>query len=134
MHPAASRVLRALGRAVTVVGLALFWVHIVILLVSESDPIPVALGQTGYVLAAGGCVGLAVIAGLLFAPRPRLGPDVALGLVCAATGLAGMLIVLRDSGVHVGQAYAVLTSVVLIVGGFSLAFVSVGRPYKGRWR
>ncbi len=94
---------------------------------------PAALGQTGFVLAAAGCLGLAVIVGLLFPPSPKVGVDVIMGLACVLTGLTGLLLVLRDAGIHVGQAYSVITSVVLIVGGFGLAFISVVRPrQKGR--
>jgi hypothetical protein len=125
--------LRGFGRAVTAAGFLLFWVRFFVVAFSEGDPMPAAVGQTGFVLAAAGCLGLAAIVGLLFPPSPKVGVDVILGLACVLTGLTGLLLVLRDAGVHVGQAYSVIASVVLIGGGFGLAFISVMRPrQKGR--
>jgi hypothetical protein len=134
LYSGASRVLRGLGRAVTAVGFLLFWVRFFVVAFSEGDPMPAALGQTGFVLAAAGCLGLAAIVGLLFPPSPKMGVDVILGLACVLTGLTGLLLVLRDAGLQVGQAYSVITSVVLIVGGFGLAFISVVRPRQKRRR
>jgi hypothetical protein len=134
VYSRASQVLRGLGRAVTAVGLLLFWVRVVVLAVSKGDPIPAALGQTGFVLAAAGCIGLAAIVALLFPPRPKVGFDVILGLACALTGVIGLLLVLGDAGIHVGLAYSVFTAGLLIVGGFGLAFASVVRPRQKRSR
>ena len=66
MYSKANGALRGLGRAVTAVGLLLFWVRVLVLAFSEGDPVPAALGQTGFVLAAAGCLGTAGIVGMLF--------------------------------------------------------------------
>jgi hypothetical protein len=134
LYSRANWVLRMVGRLITVAGLLLFWVRVLVLAIAEGDPVPAALGQTGFVLAAAGCLGLAVIVGLLFPPRPKVGIDVILGLACVLTGVSGLLLVLRDMGVHAGLAYSVLTAILLVVGGFGLAFASVVRPRQKRSR
>lgn len=134
MYSRAKGALRWLGRAVTAVGLLLFWVRVLVLAIAEGDPVPAALGQTGFVLAAAGCIGLAAIVALLFPPRPRVGFDVLLGLACVLTGAIGLLLVLGDARVHVGQAYSVFAAILLVVGGFALAFASVVRPRQRRSR
>ncbi len=63
-----------------------------------------------------------------------MGFDVILGLACVLTGAIGLLLVLGDARVQVGQAYSVLAAIVLVVGGFGLAFASVMRPRQRRSR
>ncbi len=73
MYSTANGALRWLGRAVTAAGLLLFWLRVLVLAISKGDPVPAALGQTGFVLAAAGCVGLAAIVAMLFPLVPGWG-------------------------------------------------------------
>jgi hypothetical protein len=134
-HALACRVLREVGRAITGIGLLLFWLRVILMVIPGlDDPLTAAVGQTGYALAAAGSVGLAVIIALLFPPSGKMGVDLILGLACILTGVIGLLFVLVEDGVYKGLFYSLFAAAVLIIGGYNLALATVARPRRHRRR
>jgi hypothetical protein len=123
---AARRYLRAMGRVLTGVGLAVFCGSVVAAVAVGRDAIPAGLPWTGPSVAAGGCTGLATIVGLLFPPRGRVGIDAMLGLLCIPVGLLHLLWASGAAGVGIELLYFLVVGSMLAFGGAALAIASVG--------